>query len=497
MSEQNIYKALLTSKRFRSSETGYREIILESESDRSRLVFSAPFRRLQQKAQVFSLESNAAVRSRLTHSLEVAQVGRFLAEQIAIWLKEVQFANDDECRAYVNFVETACLMHDLGNPPFGHFGEAAIQEWFSQHGRASLIAAIAPDDPEDSLINNALGDFLEFDGNCQGLRIATKLQWNRDEYGLNLTHTALASFLKYLRSPSNSDEITKAKLFHKKPGFFDTEANLVKEIWNTFNYGINPQRFPLAYVMEAADDIAYCISDLEDSLEKELINKRFIFSDIATIWLDTKVENRETCDISNLIEYAKENIGDELKFTFTDFRTRLSRLLTNHAVKQYQDHHNEILCGNSKPLLSEDTNAGKILEVLKGYCRKNVYSHYSVQQIELSGYAAIRGLLDHFGILLKCSEERFNKALNATSNKDANGKAIVIENKLLSLFPPKHIKVYKHECDELKKSASNPTEYKFGEWNLRAHLITDFISGMTDDFAMQTFQNLSGIKTQL
>ncbi|WP_255422943.1 hypothetical protein [Undibacterium sp. FT79W] len=149
-------------------------------------------------------------------------------------------------------------------------------------------------------------------------------------------------------------------------------------------------------------------------------------------------------------------------------------------------------------MLSEESNGGKILEVLKNYCRKNVYSHYTVQQIELSGYAAIRGLLEHFGILLSCSEERFTAALNDTSRKDANGKAIIIENKLLSLFPPKHIKVYKHAIKELKDNQTNNSdEYQFIEWNLRAHLITDFISGMTDDFAMQTFQNLSGIKTQL
>ncbi|WP_255422944.1 dGTP triphosphohydrolase [Undibacterium sp. FT79W] len=335
MSEQTNYSTLLSTKRFRESEISNRKIILESESDRSRLVFSAPFRRLQQKAQVFSLESNAAVRSRLTHSLEVAQVGRFLSEQIAIWLKNENKATDEECRAFVNFVETACLMHDLGNPPFGHFGEAAIQEWFSQNGRNLLVVSLGlQKDPENSHIASALGDFLEFDGNCQGLRIATKLQWNRDEFGLNLTHTTLAAFLKYLRSPKDSNEETKAKLFHKKPGFFDTEANLVKEIWSTFNYTEGPHRFPLAYVMEAADDIAYCISDLEDSIEKELISERFLFLDIYTKWSKQHIENRDSCDITKLLSEANtEGCGDS--FTFVDFRTRLSRLLTDQAVKHY------------------------------------------------------------------------------------------------------------------------------------------------------------------
>ena len=136
-----IYTKILSNTRFRTSEVSDRHILLEAESDRGRLLFCPAFRRLQQKAQVFSMESNASVRSRLTHSLEVAQVGRYIADQISIQLMEKKLAEKEECAALTTFVETACLMHDIGNPPFGHFGEFAISEWFKINGVDALKCA--------------------------------------------------------------------------------------------------------------------------------------------------------------------------------------------------------------------------------------------------------------------------------------------------------------------------------------------------------------------
>ncbi|MBP5128459.1 HD domain-containing protein, partial [Pseudomonas protegens] len=138
----SVYTNLLSNSRFRPSEVTDRHILLEAESDRGRLLFCPAFRRLQQKAQVFSMESNASVRSRLTHSLEVAQVGRYIADQISIKLIEKELASREECAALTTFVETACLMHDIGNPPFGHFGEFAISEWFRNNGRLAIKRAL-------------------------------------------------------------------------------------------------------------------------------------------------------------------------------------------------------------------------------------------------------------------------------------------------------------------------------------------------------------------
>lgn len=499
-STQSPYDLLLTTKRRRTSSISGRDVVLESESDRSRLVFSAPFRRLQQKAQVFSLESNAAVRSRLTHSLEVAQIGRFIADRITKWLLDEKFVTPPQARAYVTFIETACLMHDIGNPPFGHFGEAAISSWFLKNGEKYLSRTVDPTTlASGSNLNSTLGDFVEFDGNCQGLRIVSLLQWNNDEYGLNLTFSALAAYLKYIRGPKGTATYRDKEKFSKKPGFFSTEAALVKEIWSHFGYHADdPQRFPLAYVMEAADDIAYCISDLEDSIEKALLDHRIVFKELSTKWkkiIKSKDFKRDAhtdalTDIFTKASKSRENHSS----TFTNFRTTLSQLLTIAAADSYTNHHDEVLSGRNTGLIDEKSSCGHALELLKTYCRENVYSHYSVHKIELSGYAAIIGLLENLSPLLSCTKERFNLALSG-KKKDENQESIIIERKLLALFPEKHIRAYRASLDALENNSSLlENEKKLLEWNLRAHLIVDYISGMTDDFAFDTFQILTGIR---
>lgn len=500
-----VYQKLLSTKRARASAISDRNIAIESESDRARLVFSSPFRRLQQKAQVFSLEENAAVRSRLTHSLEVAQIGRFIANQVSEDLIAENFLTHSEARAFVNFVEVACLMHDLGNPPFGHFGEAAIASWFKENGELCAKVAIHGNTtenltgPDVASIQETLADFVEFDGNCQGLRIASLLQWNTDPYGLNLTFTSLASYLKYLRAPLFNPGDVKELPFRKKAGFFSTEKTLVEMIWSHFNYSISdPQRFPLAYIMEAADDIAYCISDLEDSIEKELLQSQHVFIKLNNLWTQlVKSKEFDTTDkntqlFSDIFSAAAESDTSN-STTFTTFRTRLSRLLTDIARETYRMEHDKVLSGDCSSLIPEKSPGGQALKMLKNYCIKNVYQHPTVQRPELAGLTAIKGLLDHFKVLLMCSHSRFRAALNNKTKDDSN-EAILIERKLLALFPEKHKKAYKHSFESY--SNKNPQNEKLYEWNLRCHLIVDFVSGMTDDFALSTYQMLSGIKVK-
>lgn len=487
----SAYKKLLSKARFRVSEVADRHILLEAESDRGRLLFCPAFRRLQQKAQVFSMESNAAVRSRLTHSFEVSQIGRYLSDQISLKLIEKNLASREECAALTTFVETACLMHDIGNPPFGHFGESAISEWFRINGKATIRESIKSKKAiPDKKIEEALADFLEFDGNPQGLRIVTRLQRNSDENGLNLTKTTLAAYLKYVRSSGEKSNEIKSP-FTKKCGYFSTERDLVNSIWSEFGYK-KPQRFPLAYIMEAADDIAYCISDLEDSIEKGLLHKTQALKEIHEEWKKTSPPNDKTTkEINKILKNAiTEKRQDDSPYTFTDFRTSLNRVLVNYAADQYISAHDQILNGLKSSLIASESACGKILETLKNYCRKKVYRHESVHKIELAGYKAIFGLLDQYSCLLKSSENRFTCAL-ARDRKDAEERPIIIESKLLSLFPKNYIAAYK---DQLNRIHSKGIERSIAEWILRAHLVTDFISGMTDDFATTTYQTLSGMK---
>jgi dGTPase len=489
------YSSILKIDRIRTSSVENRTILTESESDRGRILFCPAFRRLQQKAQVFSMEPNAAVRSRLTHSLEVSQIGRYIADQISIKLTASEQATELERSVLVNFVETACLMHDIGNPPFGHFGEAAIQKWFDDNGPRKIIKSCQPAGEgtlgtSDARLTATLADFREFDGNPQGLRVVSKLQWNTDPNGLNLTKTTLASYLKYVRMAGEKTD-PEPKRFTKKAGYFSTEANLVQEIWKSF--GIQKQRFPLAYIMEAADDIAYCISDLEDSIEKDLLQQEGAIREIKEAWLDKfKPTTKIDFSILNALTCAAEGTSNGKEFTFTDFRTSLNRDIVEFVADQYIQNHQAIFDGAIESLLPQDSGPGSILEILKNYCKQKVYCHESVQRTELAGYTAIYGLLDHFGILLDCSAERFFAALDYSINKDGTGRPIILEKKLLTLFPTKYIKVYREELKVIRKE--NPENKAFQEWNARAHLIVDFLSGMTDDFAMTTYRTLSGMR---
>lgn len=284
------YNKLISDVRRRQSEVQeIRDINQESESDRGRFIFSSPLRRLQQKAQVYSLEDNAAVRSRLTHSLEVSQVGRYVAQLI---LKKLDLNNEEPKPkghelAFINFVETACLMHDVGNPPFGHLGEFAIQEWFRERAKDCVRSAGIECGAHSEQLDKYVAEFANFDGNCQGLRIVTRLQWNNDEYGLNLTYSQLAAYIKYVAHQSEANEDIEIK---KKGGYFLTEEEIVKECWNKLGMAENT-RHPLVYIMEAADDIAYSISDIEDALEKGLIQLSPFLDDVAQA-IDS--ENQET-----------------------------------------------------------------------------------------------------------------------------------------------------------------------------------------------------------
>lgn len=496
---ESKYKKLLSVERFRVSTVGARNVLLEAESDRGRLLFCPAFRRLQQKAQVFSLESNAAVRSRLTHSLEVSQMGRYISDQISIGLMEKCFATAEECSALVTFVETACLMHDIGNPPFGHFGESAISQWFRENGERILLSSCSQPgcSREDfaELIDGALADFLNFDGNPQGIRVVTKLQRNSDRFGLNLTVTTIASYLKYIRGGNEFPDETRP--FTKKCGYFSTEKEIVEQVWAGLGYK-EGQRFPLAYIMEAADDIAYCISDLEDSIEKGFVEQTKSLADIYGTWLISGPYTDEVASsIEGVLVNAMRGVRDSGEdFTYTDFRTSLNRILAGFSAKQYLECHDEILSGKCKSLIPEKSSAGVILQTLKDYCKRHVYRHEKVQWIELAGYRAIYGLLDQFSCLLEASEARFTCALRYDT-KDSDGKPIIVENKLLSIFPKNYKIVYDEHKKALSKNlGSESLEYKILEWNLRAHLVTDFISGMTDDFALKTYRSLNGTNIQ-
>lgn len=486
------YERLISPDRRRQSivaET--RDIDQESESDRGRFIFSSPLRRLQQKAQVYSLEDNAAVRSRLTHSLEVSQLGRYIAQLILKKLK----SNPKEptpkgCEiAFVNFVETACLMHDVGNPPFGHLGEYAIQEWFSEKGKACIGKAEISCVDNQTVLNKYLLEFKKFDGNCQGLRIVARLQWNNDEYGLNLTYSQMAAYLKYV---THQSEVVGDSEIKKKGGYFLTEEDIVKECWEKLGMAEN-SRHPLVYIMEAADDIAYSISDIEDALEKGLIQLEDFLENVkCTIEKSGMHESAFAKDILALVGKTKEQNNNNHHSPYTDFRTTLTRLLSNYAAENYIANHTSIMNGIFHPIFSDTSKDVEVLvlEGIKKFAIRKVYSTAAASDNELAGYSVLRGILNHFEPLLSCQRITFSHLCGAKLD-DKEAKANKLQKRLFALLPRRYLKVY---TSEVEKLAANDSLFDLKEWSHRAHLITDYLSAMTDDYALETFQLLSGIK---
>ena len=224
----------------------------EIERDYDRLLFCAPIRRLADKTQVFPMETNDSIRTRLTHSHEVSNLARSIGIRLAFDHRKDVFGDsaDDLCveRTVPALLAAAGLAHDLGNPPFGHQGEMSIRRWFERR-----------EENQESVAT----DFLRFDGNCQTFRLVTKLQILNDAYGLNLTYATLAAMLKY---PIFWNSDTQRHRF-KKFGVFESERDIAADVWEHTGLaeGI---RHPLAYVMEACDDIAYSVIDAEDIVKK-------------------------------------------------------------------------------------------------------------------------------------------------------------------------------------------------------------------------------------
>lgn len=265
------WNKLLYTKRIRELRGGRtstrtaQDIRSEFDRDYDRAVFSTPVRRLQDKTQVFPLEPNDAVRTRLTHSLEVSTLARGLVRAVAQQLVNKKRISQDQAFGIEAIASTCGLIHDLGNPPFGHAGERAISSWFKK--KLDQDADFFKDLDNHPQAVQLRNDFLEFEGNAQTLRIVSKLQLLADRHGLNLTVGTLSAAMKYTAA---SDEIGKGVPHEKeKPGYFASEQDVVDIIRD--QTGTGAARNPIAYLVEACDDTIYATVDIEDGIKKGVI----------------------------------------------------------------------------------------------------------------------------------------------------------------------------------------------------------------------------------
>jgi dGTPase len=437
-------------------------------SDKARVVTSPSFRRLQAKAQVFSLEENASVRTRLTHTLEVSMFGELIAGKCFNELVETGRIAESLRLPFVKTVESACLLHDIGNPPFGHLGEFAIRDWFHRNKHKVLDAWNVGREAADAFFPS----FENFDGNPQGFRIVTRLQWLRDDLGLNLTCSLLASTFKYLGSrtdPSNP--------LLKKIGFFELDRPTVFEIWDILKLSrdtdVLTQRHPLAYLMEAADDIAYCLSDLEDAIEKGILSEAEIVAAFKGSFPDLIPKRR-----TNYRLYKVAPNSD-----FMGFKIKLTQKLIDRAVDLFITNHDAILGGAfQEALFDSDPEYKQKLSILKAFTNQRVFLSREAVDVELSGFHVVHSILERLWHLLCLSPAELRKLMPEATTKPPYGQ-MALEQRLFALLPRKHLLSYRAAVKRNPKI----------EPVLRTHLIVDYLSGMTDGHAVKIFKLLNGV----
>lgn len=461
----------LSSARFRQSAKGNESVFEAAISDRGRVLFSAPFRRLQEKAQVFSLEDDAAVRTRLTHSLEVAHIGMHLMREI-LRKGAGKFFNHGETKedgkeAAILFVETACLLHDIGNPPFGHFGERVIRHWFLER-KEEFLENLNLSNKGTKKFLKFYKDFELFDGNPQGFRIVSKLQWNHDENGLNLTATQLASLLKYTGTSSDTDHPKK------KFGCFQVDFNKLSAVWALLGME-EGQRHVLSYVMEASDDMAYCLSDIEDGIEKGIISMADVLSGSD--------KPRELEDLLKSICKGKNPGKDRLEDLqmFLKIKTQVTNILYDRLSDAFIKEKDSFFEGFCDPLIKVDEESRLLLSFFRNVSETHLYNSRLVKENEIKANKILRGVLDAFLPLLKCSRERFDAVMRG-EHRDRQGSDISIEHALFLQLGKKFVQVYINDRNE-----NDDPVY---EWIVRAHMVVDQLSGMTDKYALAQFKLL-------
>lgn len=407
--------------------------------DYDRLIFSSPFRRLQNKTQVFPLPGSIFVHNRLTHSLEVACVGRSLGDRIGRELFRKYPSVDAPFLEIGAIVSAACLAHDLGNPPFGHSGEKAIATFFSEGNGKSLLRKMGKE-------GSRFSDFAHFEGNANSIRLLTHQFKGRRKGGFAMTYSTLASIVKYPYSSLSCGD--KGKF-----GFFESEENDYRKI--TADLGLiqlneNPLqfvRYPLVYLVEAADDICYQVMDLEDAHKLKLLSTKETIDLFLQFFNDKKKNHLQ--EIMRMVDDVNEKIAY--------LRSSVIGLLIEECSSVFLQNEQAILAGTLEGSLIK--KIGEAPENAYKKCSdiafRKIYRSQDVLDIELAGYRIIGFLLEAL--------------IEATQSP---GK--VYSDLLLRRIPEQY------ELDAV-------STYE------QVQSVVDYISGMTDVYALDLYRKITGM----
>lgn len=433
------WRTLISAKRFGMEEyhKERQENRSEFQRDYDRLVFSAPFRRLQNKTQVFPLPGSIFVHNRLTHSLEVSCVGRSLGNDVAKAILHRQPELQDSFLPEIgSIVSAACLAHDLGNPPFGHSGEKAISTFFSE-GKGQVL--------KEDLSPMEWDDLTHFEGNANAFRLLTHQFEGRRKGGFVLTYPTLASIVKYPFSSSLAGEKSKFGFFTTEEESFRriaTELGLVKLNDHPLKYA----RHPLVYLVEAADDICYQMMDIEDAHKLKILTTE----ETQSLLMDYFDKERQE-HIRKTFDFVKDK-NEQIAY----LRSSVIGLLIRECTNIFLNNEERILAGTFEGALIKHISErpAKAYEHCAAVSLEKVYRSRDVLDIELAGFRVISTLLELMTEAVTSPEKAYSKLLINRISDQYNIKA--------------------------------PALYE------RVQAVLDYVSGMTDVFALDLYRKING-----
>ncbi len=469
------WERLLSPKRSREFvRTNANDVRSEFRKDYHRIIGSASFRRLQDKTQVFPLDRGDFVRTRLTHSLEVSSFAGSLGD--TIFRRLIQHGHTeitDEMReACCDILECAGLVHDIGNPPFGHFGEYTIREWFGTH----LSELSFNGKPVSELLSDRMkGDLLNFEGNAQALRVLTKLHYLIDEHGMNLTYALLNTIIKY---PVTSLGINKKSgdIKDKKMGYYLTEDSLYHDI--VAATGAADCRYPLTFILEAADDIAYKTADIEDAVKKGMISYSQLLAELRSERFTSRCSNelqRKVLDsaaekLEHCLEKAQQkHMPSPEENAVQNWIVAMQGTMIYAASNAFIENYDAIMDGAMRTELLAESPAAVVAEALSDIAFRYAFQSKEILKIELS----VSNMMDFLMERLTGAALRFETAQER-----------ITDSKMISVISENYLKICRMECD--RKSEAEQAYH-------RLMLVTDYICGMTDGFARELYREIVGI----
>lgn len=525
----------------RASGEGPLDLRSPFEKDYHRILMSSAFRRLQDKTQVFPLDQSDFVRTRLTHSLEVSSLAKSLAQQVCRRLSQARSdltPTPAQAEQIADILSCAGLIHDIGNPPFGHYGETTIRLWFEQHLQTDLFQGRPLG---DCLPNRqARADLLQFEGNAQALRVVSKVAFRSHDHGMNLTYPLLHTLIKYPVSSIRQDR-HHPQLERHKFGYFYAERRLFKAVTQTLGtegpleaavggscaglatgsasgcaenlsaagsavrsadeftqaWPVNEQnqlvclpslavseacRHPLTFLLEAADDLAYRTADIEDGFKKQRLSYEGIQQALTDFLRQHKAQ--EPSKHWGLLESLQNSLGAHREraveagypqpdtYAVQNWVVEIQSRILEQVSAQFALSLEAIFAGRFHQDLFAQTPSEPVMAFLGDLAYRSVFRSEPILALEVAADSILNGLLDRF--------------VPACAAYDSGQVLTPVQARLIDLIPEQEKRCYHRQVEEEGAEAAE-------RLYLRLLMATDFITGMTDSYAKQLYQKLSGM----